>query len=185
MYFLDAKKTFDRDNHWTLAKKLLDRNVPLHIVKLFIFGYGKQEYMVRWGNSLSRTFHYSNRIREGGQLSKLLYNVYTDDINHHIQATGVGCYVEGAWANSLSYADDMVLLALRKLLIMQTVAGMSRICWTSWHCIQYNENSMYVGPTKAITTSVLNKSQARRSETWLCSRVSLPMTCHDCRLSTW
>ena len=38
-------------------------------------------------------------------------NVYTDDLNHHLQAIGVGCYVGGAWVNSLSYADDMVLLA--------------------------------------------------------------------------
>ena len=37
MSFLDAKKAFDRVNHWTLAKTPLDRNVPLHIVKLFIF----------------------------------------------------------------------------------------------------------------------------------------------------
>ena len=36
MCFLDAKKAFDRVNHWMLGKKLLDRNVPLHIVKLFI-----------------------------------------------------------------------------------------------------------------------------------------------------
>ena len=42
------------------------------------------------------------------------------------------------------------------------VGGMSRICWTSWHCIQHNESSMYAGPTKAITGSVLNKSQARK-----------------------
>ena len=47
--FLDAKKTFDRVNHWTLAKKLLDRNVSLHIVKLFIFWYREQEFVVRWG----------------------------------------------------------------------------------------------------------------------------------------
>ena len=32
--FLMQKKAFDRVNHWTLAKKLLDRNVPLHIVYL-------------------------------------------------------------------------------------------------------------------------------------------------------
>ena len=38
MCFLDAKKAFDRLNHWMLAKKLLDRNVLLHIVKLFTFG---------------------------------------------------------------------------------------------------------------------------------------------------
>ena len=44
-------------------------------------------------------------------MSPLLYNVYTDDLNHHLQATGVGCYPGGTWVNSLSYADDMVLLA--------------------------------------------------------------------------
>ena len=98
-------------NQWTLAKKLLDRDVPLHIVKWFIFWYIEQEFMVRWSNSLSMTFRCSNGIRQGGQLSPLLYNVYTDFHNHHLQATGVGCYVGGAWVNSLSYADDMVLLA--------------------------------------------------------------------------
>ena len=43
MCFLDAKKAFDRVNHGTLAKKLFDRIVPLHIVKLFIFWYREQE----------------------------------------------------------------------------------------------------------------------------------------------
>ena len=57
------------------------------------------------------TFHCANGIRQGGQLSPLLYNVYTDDLNHHLEATGVGFYVGGAWVNSLSYADVMVLLA--------------------------------------------------------------------------
>ena len=66
MCCLDAKKAFDRVNHWTLAKTLLDRNGPLHIVKLFIFWYREQEFMVRWGNSLSMTSRCSNRIRQGG-----------------------------------------------------------------------------------------------------------------------
>ena len=92
-------------------QRKLDRNVPLHIVKLFIIWYREQEFMVRWGNSLSMTFHCANGIRQVGQLSLLLYNVYTDDINHHLQATGVGCYVGGAWVNSLSYMDDMMLFA--------------------------------------------------------------------------
>ena len=63
MCFLDAKKAFERVNHWTLAKKLLVRNVPLHIVKLFIFWYREQGFMVRWGNSLSMTFRCANGIR--------------------------------------------------------------------------------------------------------------------------
>ena len=77
-------------------------------------------------------FRCANGIRQGGSFqnsivcvsthpSLLLYTVYTDDLNHHLQATGVGCYVGGAWVNSLSYADDVVLLtptvtALHRLL---------------------------------------------------------------------
>ena len=109
MCFLDVKNPFDRFNHWALAKKLLDSNVPLHTLKLFIFWYREQEFTVRRGNSLSMAFRCSNEIRQGGQLSPLLYNVYTDDLNHLLQATGVGCYVGGAWVNSLSYADEKVL----------------------------------------------------------------------------
>ena len=72
MCFLDLKKVFARVNHWTLAKKQLDRNVPWHIAKLFIFWYREQEFMVCWGNSLSMTFRCANGIRQEGQLSKLL-----------------------------------------------------------------------------------------------------------------
>ena len=42
MCFLDAKNAFDRVNHCTLAKKLLDRDVILHIVNFFIFWYREQ-----------------------------------------------------------------------------------------------------------------------------------------------
>ena len=39
MCFPDAKEGFDRVNHWTLAKKLLDRNALLQIVKFFLLVY--------------------------------------------------------------------------------------------------------------------------------------------------
>ena len=50
----------------------------------------------------------------------IMYTLYTDDLNHHLQATGVGCYVGGAWVNSLSYADDMVLL-VPTVTVLQTL----------------------------------------------------------------
>ena len=136
MCFLDAKKAFGRVNHWTLAKKLLDRYVPFRIVKLFIFWYREQEFMVRWSNSISMIFRCSKGIRQGGQLSPLLYSVYTDDLNHHLKATGVGCYVGGAWVNSLSYADDIVLLA-PTVTALQTLLEVCR-AYAAPHDIVYN-----------------------------------------------
>ena len=99
--------------------------------------------MVRRGNSLSITLLFANVIRQGGQLSPLLYNVYTDDLNHYLQATGVGCYVRGAYVNSLSYADDMLLLA-PTVTALQTVEVQSTtdprpvwLCCVSDHSEKY------------------------------------------------
>ena len=104
--------------------------------------------MVRWGNSLSMTFRCANGIRQGGQLSPLLYNVYTDDLNHHLQVTGIGCYVGGAWVNSLSYADDMVLLA-PTVTALQTLFEVCR-AYAGPHDIVYNT-------TKTVCMLVLPK----------------------------
>ena len=75
-------------NHWTLAKKPLDRNVSFHIAKFFLFWDREQEFVVRCGNSLTMTFRNSNWIRIRGQLPhSCTYNDnYTDDPNHHHEA---------------------------------------------------------------------------------------------------
>ena len=85
--------------------------MPLHIVELFISWNKEQEYLVRWGNSLSMTSVFQIGSGKGDSCYHCWINVYTDNLNHPLQATCVGCCVGGAWVNSLSYADDMVLLA--------------------------------------------------------------------------
>ena len=47
---------------------------------VYFLVYIEQEFMVQLGNTLSMTFTCSNGIRQGGQLSQLLYIVYTDII---------------------------------------------------------------------------------------------------------
>ena len=47
MCFFDAENASDIVNHWTLAMKLLDRNVSCHIVKLFVYWNREHEFMVR------------------------------------------------------------------------------------------------------------------------------------------
>ena len=40
--FLDASKAFDRVEHWSLFKKLIDRNVPLVVVRILVHWYGEE-----------------------------------------------------------------------------------------------------------------------------------------------
>ena len=118
--FLDARKAFDRVNHWTLFDKLLRRGVAASIVQLLASWYGSQTFRVMWGSCLSEGFHVSNGVRQGGILSPYLFNVYIDELSYKLDSSGVGCHYLGS-VNHLCYADDMVLLSptpqgLQKLL---------------------------------------------------------------------
>ena len=79
--FLDASKAFDRINHDTLFKKLVNRNVPAYIVRLLVFWYSHQQMFVKWGNVMSSVFTVSNGVRQGGVLSPYLFNVYMDGLS--------------------------------------------------------------------------------------------------------
>ena len=108
--YLDASKAFDRVNHWVLFMKLLER-IPGIFVRLLITWYTLQRFMVRWGNVTSPLFNVSNGVRQGGVLSPILFNIYTDDLSKLLFATNVGCTLNNVNFNHLAYADDMVLLA--------------------------------------------------------------------------
>ena len=63
--FLDASKGFDRVEHWSLFKKLIDRNVPLVVVRILVHWYRQQTLCVKWGRNTSSFFTVSNGVRQG------------------------------------------------------------------------------------------------------------------------
>ena len=75
--FLYASKAFGRVNHWTLFRKLIDRMVPLQIVRLFIFWYQRQRVCIKWGECMyfQVIFTISNGVRQGGILAPILFSI--------------------------------------------------------------------------------------------------------------
>ena len=79
--FLDASKAFDRIDHWRFFTKLIYKHVPLFVIKLLVFWYSQQQMNIRWGNTVSSSFHVTNGVKQGGIISPVLFNVYMDDLS--------------------------------------------------------------------------------------------------------
>jgi len=110
--FLDASKAFDKINHWTLFRKLLNRSVPIYLVKILCYWYQNQYMFVRWGTKFSSKFSVSNGVRQGGVLSPCLFNVYVDGLSDILNATSIGGTIGGKLINHMFYADDLCVISL-------------------------------------------------------------------------
>ena len=92
--FLDVSKAFDLVNHGILFQKLLDRGLPLPVIR-FLSSWYRAQMRVHWNNSLSIPFGVSNGVRQGSVLSPILFSVYLDDLLEKLRASGVGCFWVG------------------------------------------------------------------------------------------
>ena len=90
---------------------MYERFVPRYIAQLLVYWHSTQKYVVKWGNALSSGLKVSNGIRQGGLISPVLYNVYTDSLSDLLHRTKIGFHIGCECVNHISYADDMVLLA--------------------------------------------------------------------------
>jgi hypothetical protein len=146
--FLDASRAFDRVNYWTLFKKLIQRGVPLLLVRLLSFWYNTQQCCIKWGNSTSVYFTTSNGVRQGGILSPRLFSLYIDYLSTLLHDLKVGCYIDSTCMNHYFYADDMCLLSPSAIGLQQLI----NVCtaYGAEHDIMFN-------PTKSKCMTILPK----------------------------
>ena len=109
--FLDASKAFDRVCHSKLFKLLAARGVPQPYLKLLLIWYRAQRMTVKWSNSMSVPFSVQNGVRQGSNLSPMLFSVYIDELLHVIQQSKTGCHIGQTAVNIIAYADDLVILS--------------------------------------------------------------------------
>jgi len=109
--FLDASKAFDNVLHAKLCNKLLDRGIDRNVVRFFYFWCKNQNFVIKWGNSYSLPFKTQKSVRQGGVLSLVFFNIYTDNLGRQLKSLGLGCKIGNTSANCFFYADDICLLA--------------------------------------------------------------------------
>ena len=90
---LDATKAFDRIQYCKLFQKLLDRNLPVVVIRFLLNMYTAQQARVSWNSHFSPWFDIMNGVKQGGVLSPVLFCVYMDDLLTSLKCAGYGCYV--------------------------------------------------------------------------------------------
>ena len=147
--FLDALKAFYRVNHLTLFRKLLDRGVPVILIRILLYWYRTQTFCIKWGSTTSYFFNVSNGVRQGGILFPYLFIVYIDDLSNMLNSGGTGCHIHNCCTNHVFYADDVCVIApspsgLQDLLNIcakfgfETILNItlsSRYVWSSNHVV--------------------------------------------------
>ena len=131
--YLDATKAFDRVNHWLLFKKLLDRNMPLLIVRLLVCWCRTQRFNFQWGGCSSKCFSAANGAPQGGILSPWLFNIYIDDLSVSLSNANAG----------LNLAGCLLIIFLISRVLCPSASGLQKllnICasYAIKHDIMYN-----------------------------------------------
>ena len=79
--------------------------------RLFVESHERQISCVSWGNHFSQYYELSNRVKQGGVLSPILFNIYIDKLLLELKESGYGCHINNTFIGVLCYADDVTLLS--------------------------------------------------------------------------
>ena len=119
---VDLTKAFDNVDHYILFTKLLNKKVPIYLIKILHDWYTKCFCMVNWGKSVSRIFPMAQGVRQGGVLSPILFSIYVDGVLVKLNEIGLGCHLQGMVISAIMYADDIILLSPSVRLLQQIAA---------------------------------------------------------------
>ena len=77
---LDAPKVFDRVHYGKLFNILLSKKLPICIIRMLLDYYIRQESRPSWSSYYTDYYTMSNRVKQGGVLSAILFLLYLDKL---------------------------------------------------------------------------------------------------------
>jgi hypothetical protein len=110
LIFLDVRKAYDTVWHDGLWCRLAGMGLSGKEARITQDWHKGGRARVRIAGTLSEYFPLRAGVRQGGISSPTLYTAFIDEINHDLQAAGIGIMEESIWCGNSMYADDMVVM---------------------------------------------------------------------------
>ena len=82
--FIDYEKAFDLVDRTSLWSKLLDHKINGKILRIIYNIYQKAKACVKLGNIISKSFLCNVGVRQGDNISPLLFSFFINDFKHFI-----------------------------------------------------------------------------------------------------
>ena len=157
--FIDYKKAFDSINRVALWKKLVGNGINGLILKVIFNIYGKAKSCVCCGIQQSEYFQSNVGVRQGENLSPLLFALFLDDLVPFLSTKYQGLSGLCSITNDILsddtidvylrlfislYADDTVVLAENKEQLQVTIDAMKDFCELNSLQINVNKTKIIV-----------------------------------------
>jgi exonuclease III len=136
--FVDFKKAFDSVNRTELWKKVLDSNIKGKMFNVIHNMYKHAKSRVSVGGNLSNSFPCNIGVRQGENLSPLLFAIFLNDLESFLSQHYKGLPSASATISLeleillklyiLLYADDTVILAENAAELQKALSAMNAYC---------------------------------------------------------
>ena len=130
--FVDFSKYFDLINRDFLYYKMQQVGITGNIYNMIKSMYSSCHYLVNCGEGLSPPIPALSGLKQGCNLSPNLSNVFQNDIHSIFDQSCDPVELGSISFNSLSWADDMVLLSTSEIGLQRSLDALSKYCrkWT-------------------------------------------------------
>ena len=128
--FVDFSKAFDSIDRTALAFKLGKLGIRGNLLKLIINMYSDTNYIIKANGNFSVPFSAKFGVKQGCNLSPLFFNIFINDIHDIFDEPCKPLKINGWKVNSLSYADDLVLLSESESGLQNTLSKLENYCNT-------------------------------------------------------
>ncbi len=126
--FIDFSKFFDRINREMLRYKLLKYGVTGNFYRVLKSYYEKSLYAIKSDSGISPYFEANNGVKQGCNLSPTLSNIYQNDIHEIFDEGCDPICLDNVKMNSLSWADDLVLMSTSQKGLQNCLDRLSTYC---------------------------------------------------------